>query len=538
VRLTWVQPEDLLPHELVQSAAEGKVVDDVRARWVAAGGDPVPSVGGASAVPAEPALRGLAAVLLDELDARPAAPHPDEPDDWPDLAALLGLPPATPHRGTLSLDPSTPPPARGTLSLGDGPTAGRLRWSAPRGSDRGTLSLGDTPMNTNVSVPPYAPTNETVPPYAPTNETVPPYPTPAPGPDYPARALGAWTGRACGCLLGKPVEKIPRRGIEEILRATGRWPLTTYFTATGLPGDVAARWPWNRRSAPTSLEENIAGMPEDDDLNYPMLNLTLLERMGAGFTTDDVAQLWLDNLPGGRVFTAERTTYRNLLDGIAPGLTAVVRNPFREWIGALIRGDVYGWVFPGQPLDAAYLAWTDARLSHTRNGVYGAMWAAGLASAAMVAGSVGEVLDLAGTCVPPGSRLATAIEYGRTAASLGRDAGLDALHERYGDLHWVHVLGNAATIAFALELGQGDFGTSVTAAVMAGWDTDSVGATVGGVVGALAGIDGIGGAWTAPIQGRIATSLPGGEQRIADLAARTVRLAETLSSEQGPDNGI
>jgi len=610
VRLTWVQPEDLLPHELVQSAAEGKVVDDVRARWIAAGGDPVPSVGGASAVPAEPALRGLAAVLLDELDARPAAPHPDEPDDWPDLAALLNLPPATPHRGTLSLDPTTPRPDggtfslgggptagrlrwtaprgsdRGTLSLGDGPTAGRLRWTAPRGSDRGTLSLGDTPMNTNVSVPPcaptnetvpphplttnvsvppyaptnetvppyplttnvsvppYAPTNETVPPYplttnanvppcgssqTPTNETVPPYPTPAPGPDYPARVLGAWTGRACGCLLGKPVEKIPRRGIEEILRATGRWPLTTYFTAVGLPGDVAGRWPWNRRSAPTSLEENIAGMPEDDDLNYPMLNLTLLEQTGAGFTTDDVAQLWLDNLPGGRVFTAERTTYRNLLDGIAPELTAVVRNPFREWIGALIRGDVYGWVFPGQPLNAAGLAWTDARLTHTRNGVYGAMWAAGLASAAMVAGSVGEVLDLASTCVPPGSRLATAIEYGRTAASRGRDAGLDALHERYGDLHWVHVLNNAATIAFALELGQGDFGASVAAAVMAGWDTDSVGATVGGVVGALAGADGIGDAWTAPIQGRIATSLPGGEQRIVDLAARTVRLAETLS---------
>src|SRR5690349_21002248 len=33
---------------------------------------------------------------------------------------------------------------------------------------------------------------------------------PRPGQD---RVLGAWTGRAAGCLLGKPVEKIPREGI-------------------------------------------------------------------------------------------------------------------------------------------------------------------------------------------------------------------------------------------------------------------------------------------------------------------------------------
>ena len=40
----------------------------------------------------------------------------------------------------------------------------------------------------------------------------------------PDRVRGAWLGRAVGCVLGKPVEKIPRAGIGEILRppATGR----------------------------------------------------------------------------------------------------------------------------------------------------------------------------------------------------------------------------------------------------------------------------------------------------------------------------
>ena len=111
-------------------------------------------------------------------------------------------------------------------------------------------------------------------------------------------------------------------------------------------------------------------MPEDDDLNYPLLGLLLLERHGHGFTTADVARLWLDELPAGRTFTAERVAYRNLLAGIEPPHTARYRNPFREWIGALIRADVYGWTHPGDPAAAAEQAWRDATLTHTANGVY------------------------------------------------------------------------------------------------------------------------------------------------------------------------
>jgi ADP-ribosylglycohydrolase len=347
--------------------------------------------------------------------------------------------------------------------------------------------------------------------------------------DQPRRVHGAWTGRAAGCLLGKPVEKIPRAGIEEILRSTGRWPLDRYFTAVGLPADVAARWPWNRRSAPTSLEENIAGMPEDDDLNYPLLALDLLERHGGDFDTDDVAEIWLDNLPAGRVFTAERAAYRNLLDARPVPETATHLNPFREWIGALIRTDVYGWARPGDVRAAARLAWTDARLSHTRNGVYGAMWAAALCSAALVCDDAEQVLDAADAVVPPGSRLAAAVRRGRELGRAGDDVAgaLDALHAEYGHLHWVHVLNNAAVIAYALTRGRGDFGASVSIAVTAGWDTDSAGATVGSVLGALLGTAGIGERWTTPIRNRIATSLPGGDVRhIDDLAQRTLRRQE------------
>jgi hypothetical protein len=48
MRVTWVQPEDLLRHELWQSAREGRDVDAIRDRWVAAGGIAEPPYAGAS----------------------------------------------------------------------------------------------------------------------------------------------------------------------------------------------------------------------------------------------------------------------------------------------------------------------------------------------------------------------------------------------------------------------------------------------------------------------------------------------------------
>jgi sugar/nucleoside kinase (ribokinase family)/ADP-ribosylglycohydrolase len=281
----------------------------------------------------------------------------------------------------------------------------------------------------------------------------------------PDRLRGGWLGRAVGCLLGKPVEKIPREGIREILEATGRWPLAGYFTAVGLPSEVAARWPWNRRSAVNSLAENIDGMPEDDDLNFALLALRVLETYGRDFSSLDVAQAWLDWLPGGRVFTAERVAYRNLLLGLTPPATASRRNPFREWIGAQIRTDVYGWVNPGRPDRAAELAYRDATVSHVRAGVYGALWVAAMTSAAVVASDVDTVLDVGESVLPPQSRFAAAVREARALGATGADweTVLDTLHARHGHLHWVHVRNNAALVAAALAYGKGDFERSICA---------------------------------------------------------------------------
>ncbi|MFD9105426.1 ADP-ribosylglycohydrolase family protein [Streptomyces virginiae] len=342
------------------------------------------------------------------------------------------------------------------------------------------------------------------------------------------RLEAAWVGRAVGCLLGKPVEKLPLEGIRALARAAGNWPLDDWFTARGVPAELLAAYPWNRRSAATSLAENIDGMPEDDDLNYPLLNLRLLQRFGKAFTTADVARLWLDELPAGRTFTAERVAYRNLLLGLEPPATATHHNPFREWIGALIRADVHGWTNPGDPATAAAQAYRDAALTHTGNGVYAALFvAAATATAATGRSDVHTCLRAGLAAVPPRSRLAEAIRFGVRAATeeAGFDPVVDRLHARYGHYHWVHAVPNTALIAAALTHADGDFTRSVCRAVSGGWDTDSNGATAGALAGLLAGSpDRIPHRWSAPLKNRLATTVPGfdgiGFDALAHLTAQ------------------
>ncbi|MFW6690578.1 ADP-ribosylglycohydrolase family protein [Streptomyces sp. MAR4 CNX-425] len=452
LRLTWVQPEDLVGHELRQAAEDGRAAGPLRRRWLGAGGPPAPERAGASPGPPKPRLRALAVELLDELAAMETPLAAVEPTDLAEIRAAC---------------PRLPAPAS------DGGSRAALR----------------------------------------------------------DRLHAAWLGRAAGCVLGKPVEKVTLQGIRAIARATGNWPVHTWFTAAGLDPATAAAHPWNSRSATTSLAETLDGTPEDDDLNYPLIGLLLLDRHGHGFTTADVARLWLDELPAGRTFTAERVAYRNLLDGVEPPHTGAYRNPFREWIGAQIRADVHGWTHPGDPAAAAAAAHTDAVLTHTANGVYGAMFAAAVISAAAGgAADVDAALRAGLAVVPPRSRLARAVRHGIELARTepagtpeGFAAVVDELHAVHEGRHWVHVVPNAALLAAALTHARGDFTGSVCRVVSGGWDTDSNGATAGSVAGLLAGSpEALPERWTAPLRNRLATSV-GGLDGIGfdELAART-----------------
>jgi ADP-ribosylglycohydrolase len=341
------------------------------------------------------------------------------------------------------------------------------------------------------------------------------------------RIHGGWLGRIAGNMLGKPVEQgdvWTRARIDRYLRRAAALPLTDYLPEPADAAETAVLRPEWR----ACVRGRIHGSCRDDDVDYAILGLHLLETHGFAFSTEQVGDLWLLRLPYLQTFTAERAAYRNLANGLKPPLTATYENPYQEWIGALIRADVYGWTCPGDPARAAGLARRDAVLSHTGNGVYGAMFAAALVAAAFTAPSVRDALESALGLIPASSRLARTVRRVATLheTRLPWEETLATLYEETAGLGWIHTVPNAAVLTAGLLYGDGDFTRTIALTVRGGLDTDSNGATAGSVAGVLNGAAAIGAQWRDPLEDTVRSAVFGFDGvRISALAERTLRLA-------------
>ncbi len=365
------------------------------------------------------------------------------------------------------------------------------------------------------------------------------------------RLQGAWLGRCAGCNLGKPVEGWTRASIREYLELTNSYPLDNYFIRLTPIPDGYTLWTPEIEETHADFDKlmgrnwegttrgNIAEMARDDDIDYTILSLYILETYGFDFHTEDVAQTWLTHLPFLDVYTAERAAYRNLVYGLHPPQTASYRNPYREWIGAQIRADMYGYVSPGNPTKAARLAYKDAALSHTQNGIYGEMWAAALLAACFVVPDMPMALEASLAQIPPHSRLVAAIRDVMAMHEQGMTWGQarDAMETRfYGTYNWVHTINNAVAVVAALLWGEGDFTRTIGLAVQSGWDTDCNGATAGSAFGAMYGKEALPSYWIDPLHDSIRSAVSGFDNsKISELAERTLRLV--FPGQYVPQNG-
>ncbi len=342
------------------------------------------------------------------------------------------------------------------------------------------------------------------------------------------RILGGWLGRIAGCNLGKPIEDgdtwTPER-IRDYLRLADAYPLRDYIPRLEpMPQGNPMRDCW-----PETTRGRIDGSARDDDIDYSILALWLLERHGSDLRPDHLAEAMLSFLPYHRVFTAERAAMVNLLNGVPVAATATTRNPYREWIGALIRADVYGWTNPGRPEAAARLAFADASLTHRANGIYGAIWAAALIAIAGTAASVRAAVLASLAWVPESSRLAAALHHvaGLHAAGRSWEAALESIRARFDHYSWVHTVNNACLITAGLLWGEEEYAAIVGLTVQGGWDTDSNGATAGSVAGTVLGAAALPPRFTEPLHDRTRSAVFGYDNsRISELARRTMRLID------------
>lgn len=317
---------------------------------------------------------------------------------------------------------------------------------------------------------------------------------------YEAKVHAAWLGRCCGCLLGKPIEGWMRAALDDFLKENRQGPLQFYMESQ------------SPEHSKLPFLNNVRGMPEDDDLNYTVASLAIAKEYGLSFSSENVAEFWLKSLPLLHTCTAERVAYRNFTNGVMPPQSAVYRNPYREWIGAQIRADFWGYVNPGNPAAAALMAWKDARISHIKNGVFGAMWVAAMIAAAFAFSDAKSIIETGLRQIPKRSRLTEAIgrQLAMYEAGFSAARAIDDIHSRWKESRahdWCHVISNAEIVAMALLHGQMDFGKAICLAVSACFDTDCNGATVGSIIGAANGA--IPENWAKPLNNHLETGIQG-----------------------------
>ncbi|MDR1900432.1 MAG: ADP-ribosylglycohydrolase family protein [Treponema sp.] len=263
----------------------------------------------------------------------------------------------------------------------------------------------------------------------------------------------------------------------------------------------------------------------NDDITYEIAFLTAFEERGGRVSSADIADQWLALVPSG--WSAEQIALDNLRKGIYPPQSGVCRNPYREWIGAQMRGAVCGQVAPGDPREAARLAWLDGVISHSGNGVLGEVFNAVLVSLAFVHGDMRGCLDAAMELIPKDSEYYSVLSFARDrAAAGGFDAAWSACEERYRTYNWIHAYPNAAAEVIALWFGEGDFDETMHLIAMCGQDVDCNAAQIGAALGAMGGTDRIPVRWSDPLGDRIVTYLRDlKELSLTDLARRTAEAA-------------
>ena len=315
------------------------------------------------------------------------------------------------------------------------------------------------------------------------------------GDDFAARILAGWTAQIVGGALGTALEGYTSQKLRETfgeIRGYVRKP-NTY----------------------------------NDDITFEIAFLNAFDKRGYGVTSGDIAEEWVALVPSG--WSAEEIALKNIRIGVYPPESGTFRNPFREWIGAQMRGAVCGMVAPGDPKRAAELAWKDAVVSHSNNGVLGEMFNAVLASMAFTERDVRAVIRKAVDMIPADSEyydfvstaLAWCVEHDDWRKTWER------CEMKFREYNWVHAYPNAMAEVVALWYGNGDFDETMHIIAMAGQDVDCNAAQIGCVLGIMHGPAAIDRKWTDPIGDQLDTYLRGMKnmsiRRLADWTVAAVR---------------
>jgi hypothetical protein len=277
------------------------------------------------------------------------------------------------------------------------------------------------------------------------------------------RLEGCWTGQQIGATLGGPID--------------GRLTPAALRFYDPAPGQASA----------------------SQEMDFQLAWLNLLRVKGGDIASDDLAEQWDKHI----AYQYDELGWAdwNLRRGLLPPLSGSFNNWFKHSSGGMGRALLWSMVAPGAPQLASELAWQDAILDHSAEGLWAAMLWAAAGSAAFVLRDATELLEIGLAMVPSTCRTAGAVRAARDRFRIGqsplqiREAVLNAS----GSDNLTDAAQNSGFIAMGLLHGKGDFGPTVTSTVNAGYNARLNGGMAGGIAGILRGRIGIPEEWTKPI---------------------------------------
>jgi hypothetical protein len=346
--------------------------------------------------------------------------------------------------------------------------------------------------------------------------------------DIAGRVEAAFQGAVCGCILGKPLEINPTLSdIRTAAESCGEWPLSDYVS-----DELLAALKGHHGSAVECKRGHIRYVAPDDDINYTILGMLVLEKHGVDFTKKNLMRLWMLNLPPLWTFGPERNVLAQATVDSMGGESepqfdywANEWNPRNELCGAAIRVDAYGYATPGNPELAAKLAWRDSSMTHVRTGIYGSMYIAAAISTAFVAETPMDIFETALKFVPRKSRFHEVVSdcFEMVAAASDWLDGYAKINRKYGEYGHCQVFQECGLLISSARFAK-DVADAFCMQVAQGCDTDCFGEIIGSIMGAYFGPGHLDERWLAPFNDDIRTSLGNFHER--SLSAVAKRMAQ------------
>jgi len=275
----------------------------------------------------------------------------------------------------------------------------------------------------------------------------------------------------------------------------------------------------------------------NDDLDFQLVWLKMLEDRGSEPTFSDFAEYWMKYLSGHWYAEYSFCTY-NLQRGLKPPISGAFQNYYVDEMGSPIRSEIWACVSPADPQLAARMAWMDSSLDHTGGeGRWGEMFWAAVESASFVIKDVKTLIQIGLSMIPVSCNISRVIREVLRCHENGMR--WDEVRERVATVFGHHqpcnAIPNHGFTIIGLLYGR-NFGDKLCKAVNCGYDTDCTGATLGSLLGIMNGASMIPDEWRKPVGETIVpcrqTVTEGLPKTLGELTQRTIRVGETFLSKR------